>query len=251
MKTYLVNQSWRCKCSSTSVCVFVLCCVPKETVKVHSQYHRNPPVGLATKERRCPGRKIKRGRCAEILKDGWGKRQWWEDKRKYMRRSGKVESVCIHIWPILPQALQRLCLAYNTSGNESESWRVPPALLSPQSPPNQFCWFLLFSLSSFLSAFIFFIHLSPPFRLLAHKTWQRLSGWPLLDTGSTSFVLFRLKQDATPFLIVHISIIPIVYLKCKNNISYTNNAKQETTKLKVGQCLTAVWVIWKSPAPAV
>lgn len=109
--------------SKCSECVFVLCwdsCLPKETVKVHSQYHRNPPAGLATKERRCPGRKIKRGRCGESLKEGGVKRKRGE-KRKYIRKRERGEGVCSHILPILPPALQRLHLAYNASGNESES----------------------------------------------------------------------------------------------------------------------------------
>lgn len=41
--------------------------------------------------------------------------------RERERVSGERACVCIHISPILPQALQRLHLAYNTSGNESES----------------------------------------------------------------------------------------------------------------------------------
>ena len=88
-------------------------------MKVHLQYHRNPPAGLATKERRCPGRKIKRRRCGESLKEGAKRKRGKEEVCE--RERGRVESACIHISPILPQALQRLHLAYNTSGNESES----------------------------------------------------------------------------------------------------------------------------------
>lgn len=213
----LAGEAW-----VSAICVCVLCrdsCLPKETVKVHSQYHRNPPAGLATKERRCPGRKIKRGRCGESLKEGAKRKR--EEKRKYARKRESGEGVWIHILPILPQALQRLRLAYNTSGNESESWRVPPALLSPQSPPNPFCWFLFFfPLSSSLSAPIS-LSLSS-LRLLAHKTWQLLSSWP-------QFHSFCLKYNSSPsFFIMH--ILPLIYFKCMNNISHTNNTKHETTK---------------------
>lgn len=104
------------------VCVCVLCrdsSLPKETVKVHSQYHRTPPAGLATEERRCPGIKIKRGRRGSECERGSEKER--ERKRGSIRERGKGERVCIHILPILPQAFQRLHLAYNTSGNGSES----------------------------------------------------------------------------------------------------------------------------------
>lgn len=67
------------------VCFSVLCsCLVKESVRVHSQYHRNPAAGFATKERRCPGRKIKRRRRGEYMKEGEKRRG--EEKRKEMRK---------------------------------------------------------------------------------------------------------------------------------------------------------------------
>ncbi len=80
------------------VCVCVLrrdSCLPKETAKVHSQYHRNPPAGLATKERRCPGRKIKRGRCGESLKEG-AKEKEREEKRKHENEGEWRACVCVY-----------------------------------------------------------------------------------------------------------------------------------------------------------
>lgn len=47
-----------------------------------------------------------------------GSKRKREEKRKYLRKRESGVCLCIHI---LPQALQRLRLAYNTSGNESES----------------------------------------------------------------------------------------------------------------------------------
>lgn len=58
--------------------VCALCSWPlNEPVKVHSQYQINPAAGYATKERRRPGRKIKRRRCGK-----------GEEKKKCMRKSG-------------------------------------------------------------------------------------------------------------------------------------------------------------------
>lgn len=125
-------------------------------------------------------------------------RVWKREQKKERKRGSKKEGkwrpsvrvclrVCIHISSILPQALQRLHLAYNTSGNESESWRVPSA---PLNPPQPILLILLFSLSSFSP------HLSS--HLHAHETQQLLSSWPAHHIYFHQFcvyVLFRKEQN--------------------------------------------------------
>lgn len=77
------------------VCFCLLCsCVVKESVRVHAQYQRNPAAGFATKERRCPGREIKRGDGESIWKreekKGRGKEEGDEKEVKW--------STCIFIF---------------------------------------------------------------------------------------------------------------------------------------------------------
>ena len=156
------------------VCVCVLFSwLAKESGKVHSQYQRDPAAGFATKEQRCPGRKIKRERCGEYGKEGA------KEKEEVYEKEGEWGWVYSHILPSLPQALQRLCLAYNTSGNVSESWRVPPALFSQAPKP-----ILLIPL--FWSPFSFqpthcSLHFSYSLFSLCLLVHSFLSSWPLFD----------------------------------------------------------------------
>lgn len=174
----------RGKC--TTVCV--LCrdsCLQKETVKVHSQYHRNPPAGLATKERRCPGRKIKRGRCGESLKEGAKER---ERKRGSIRERRKVESVCVFIFRLFCHKLFK-------------GYILPTTHLGTRVKVEEFL--LLFSIrpqthfadSSFFHSPLSFqpssLHLSPPFAFLHTKLGSCCPAD--LSLTSISLVLLSLK----------------------------------------------------------
>lgn len=109
---------------------------------------------LATKERRCPGKKIKRGRCVESLKEGAKERKRkrgsiWE--RKSEQASVRVFIFCYKLFKgyILP------------SKHLGMRVKVEEFLLLFAIPPNLFCWFLFFPFLSFL----FSPHPCPPFTL--------------------------------------------------------------------------------------
>lgn len=188
------------------VCVCVLCrdsCLLKETVKVHSQYHRNPPAGLATKERRCPERKRKRERDVERVRK---REQKKERKRGSMWERGKVERVCVFIFCLFCHKLFKgyvLPATYLGMRVKVEEF----LLLFPLKPPNLFCWFLFFL---FPFSPLLYLCLSSLFPICT----QTLVAVVQLTLPWHQFhyfcVLFSLKHNTALFFIIHMSIIPLI-----------------------------------------
>lgn len=181
---------------------------------VHSQYHRNPPAGLATKERRCPGRKIKRDvkgdvervREREQKKEGKWRGCVYSYFAYFATSSSKATSCLQHIW--------------------EWEWKLKSSSCSSQSPQTHFA-------DSFFFSLLFpFSPLPLPLsslRLLAHKTLQLLSSWPLLDISFTSFVFLVWNKTLHPFLSCTFPSFNWINVNEKYNISHiiTPNEKQQ------------------------